>query len=279
MINEYENTKVNINPLHQDVFYSIRNNPIRFHDYKALLHYFHGQNLIIQKYLIEPRFICGNNEHERNVIMSTLYLSYKYKYKKEPDLYQKMIYKEYIYVLEKQTSIVHESEIFVISLSNLVNLILSSESQKEFNDKYNLELERIARISLESSLNSKKSNTPMSESSSINSSMQYLIPQNLPNYETVARIFSKGYRHSWNLLIEYVINNIQFLSNTRTIPRNLKYKNENIGMVYNNMSKQLASNSQYRPFKYDFLEIISQLGLQFNDIDINDLVSATQFRQ
>lgn len=273
MINEYENTKCNINPLHQDVFYSIRNNPVRFHDYKALLHYFHGQNLIIQKYLIEPKFICGNSEHERNVIMSTLYLSYKYKYKKEPDLYQKMMYKEYVYVLEKQSTIIREYEVFILPLSKLINLILSSESQKEFNNKYELELEKLNETRMQ------KINQNMSESSINSSPIQYLIPQNLPNYETVARIFSKGYRHSWNLLIEYIINNIQFLSNTRTIPRSLKYKNENIGMVYSNLSKQLSSNSQYRPFKYDFLEIISQLGLQFNDIDINDLISATQFRQ
>ena len=229
-----------------------------------ILHYFHGQNIIIQKYLIEPKFIYGNDEHERNIIMSTLYLSYKYKYKKEPALNQKMIYKEYIYTLEKQSTIVKESEIFVMSLSNLINLILSSESQKEFNDKYKFEVEK---MNCKSSIQ----NSPFYN--------QYLIPQNLPNHETITRIFSKGYRHSWNLLIEYVINNIQFLSNTRTIPKNLKYKNENIGLVYNNLSKQLSYNSQYRPFKYDFIEIISQLGLQFNDIDINDLVSATQFKQ
>ena len=271
MINEYENQKCNINPLHQDVFYSLRTNPIRFYDYKMILHYFHGQNIIIQKYLIEPKFIYGNDEHERNIIMSTLYLSYKYKYKKEPALNQKMIYKEYIYTLETQSSITRESEIFIVSLSNLVNLILSSESQKEFNDKYKFEVEK---INCKSSI---QSNSPFYNQNQ--NQNKYLIPQNLLNYEAITRIFQKGYRHSWNLLIEYIINNIQFLSNTRTIPKNLKYKNENIGLVYNNLSKQLSSNSQYRPFKYDFIEIISQLGLQFNDIDINDLVSATQFKQ
>lgn len=267
MINEYEKQKCNINPLHQDVLYSLRNNPARFYDYKVIIHYFQGQNTIIQKYLIEPKFIYGNDEHERNVIMSTLYLCYKYKYKKEPALNQKMIYKEYIYTLEKQSSITRESEIFVLSLSNLINLILSSESQKEFNDKHKFELDK---------LNYKNSN-PNSPIYNQNQN-KYIIPQNLSNYETITKVFQKGYRHSWNLLIEYVVNNIQFLSNTRTIPRSLKYKNENIGLVYNNLSKQLSSNSQYRPFKYDFIEIISQLGLQFNDIDINDLVSASQFR-
>ena len=262
LINDYENTKSTIYPLHQDVFYSLRNNPIRFNDYKLILHYFQGQNLIIQKYLIEPKFIYGNNEHERNIIMSTIYNGYKLKYKNEPSLYQKMMYKEYLYILEKQMSISKESEIYILPLSILVNLILSSESQKEFSDKYNAELEKLAFVSKNQKIEH----------------LEYNIPQNLPNYETVVKILSKGYKHSWNLLIEYVINNVQFLSNTRTIPKNLKYKNENIGLVYNNLSKQLSGNSQYRPFKYDFIDIINQLGLQFNDIDINDFVSATQFR-
>ena len=274
MINEYEKLQTNvIAPLHYDVFYSIRNNPIRFHDYKMLLHYFHGQNRIIQKYLIDPIFIYGKDEHERSIIMNTIYAGYKFKYKTEPALNQKIMYKEYVYILEKPMCLEHttkESEVCILPLSMIINLVLTSESQKEFQDKYKFELEN---LTCKSSTNSICGNIkPEYEK------YNYIIPQNLPNCEFISKIFSKGYRHSWNLLIEYVINNIQFLSNTRTIPKNFRYKNENIGSVYANLCKQLSGNSQYRPFKFDFIEVVSQLGLQFNDIDMNDLISASQFR-
>ena len=263
MINDMNNSNTNlIAPLHIDVLYSLRTNPIRFHDFKRIIHYYSGQNLIIQKYLIEPKFIYGNNEYERNILMSTLYKNYKMKYNKEPPLHQKLMYKDYIYILEKPISISSESETFILPLSLLINLILISESQKEFNEKYNEELNKL-------SINNQTSQFSLSN---------YIIPQNLPNYDTVIKILSKGYKHSWCLLIEYVINNIQFLSNTKTIPKTLKYKNENIGIIFSNLCKQLSVNSQYRPFKYDFIEIINGLGLQFNDININDLITATQYK-
>ena len=261
-INELENKKSNvIASTTTDILYSLRNNPIRFNDYKIILRHFNSQNIIIQKYLIEPKFIYGNNENELNIIMTTLYKNYTLKYKNEPPLYQKLLYKEYIYVLQKPLKLSNEPELFIVPLSILINLILTSESQKEFYEKYNNEIENMT-------LHSSKNN--------------YLIPSNIPlnEYENITKILQKGYRHSWCLLIEYVINNIQFLINAKTIPTNLKYKNENIGLIFNNLRKPLPENSQYRPFKYDFIDILNSLGLQSlsNEIRIDDLISATPFK-
>jgi len=261
-INELENKKSNvIASTTTDILYSLRNNPIRFNDYKIILRHFNSQNIIIQKYLIEPKFIYGNNENELNIIMTTLYKNYTLKYKNEPPLYQKLLYKEYIYVLQKPLKLSNEPELFIVPLSILINLILTSESQKEFYEKYNNEIENMT-------LHSSKNN--------------YLIPSNIPlnEYENITKILQKGYRHSWCLLIEYVINNIQFLINAKTIPKNLKYKNENIGLIFSNLCKPLPENSQYRPFKYDFIDILNSLGLQSlsNEIRIDDLISATPFK-
>lgn len=245
-----------------DMLYSLINNPARFNDYKVIVRHFSNQPLILQKYLLDSKFIYGENEQIRNIIMSTLFKNYKNKYLNDPPFQQPLTYKGYFYILNKPLQISDEPEIYVVPLSIIIQLILSSESRKEFMSKYYVEQDKLKEII----------NSPH------DSPTKYLIPQNSPIYENIMKILSKGYRRSWCLLIEYIVNNAQFLKNAHSIPKNYKYRDENIGLVYDNLSKQLPENSQYRPFKYDFIELINLLGLKFN-ININDLISATPFRK
>ena len=147
-----------------------------------------------------------------------------------------------------------EPENFIIPLVNIVEIILNSSSLKEMYDNIN------------------KYKKP-------DNNCKYVIPELDENIVKFTKsILSKGYKNTWCLLIEYVVNNIQLLSNVKTIPKNQKYKNENIGLVFSNLCKDLPDNSPYKPFKYDFIELITILNLQFNGLNSDDLISSTPCR-
>ena len=246
-------------PLTEDILFSFRNNPKRFNDYKQLIELFIDNPIVLQTYLIEPKFYLGETEEDKIIVQSKIYEMYVKKYNKEPKFETFAKRKGYKYRVVKPLKIINLPESFIIPLNELVEIILSSST---LNDMYNKIDDRINGVN---------------EAEENSSENKLLIFDDTTN-KLIIKIL-KSYKKNWCLLVEYVINNVKLLSKNPTIPKTLRYKNENIGQIFNNLCKDLSDNSPYKSFKYDFIDLLDSLDLTFKDLNQDDMISATPFRK
>ena len=283
-INSCEQSNKCMPELLNDLLYSLRNNPCRFNDYQQILKYYLTKNdistnnnfinqLIIQKYLLNP---ISNDK--QLIISNIIYNNFINIYSREPNANQLLLYKNYIFKIQKPiitTNVINEN--FLIPFNEYINIILSSSSQVDLKNKINDYLVNYNNISNNLNNISDNSNDDSSNSNNnSNSIKKYSIPMDTPNYDFIIKVLNKGYKYSWGLLIEYMVNNISLLQNTNKIPTKLIYKNENIGNVYSSLTKTLSANSQYRPFKSDIIEILNSLHIYLIGINY-EMISATPF--
>lgn len=301
-INLYEQSNKCMPELINDLLYSLRNNPYRFNDYQQILKYYlmkgdtntnnnFMNQLIIQKYLLNP---IPNDK--QLIISNIIYNNFINKYSREPDVNQLILYKNYIFKIQKPIITIDiTNENFLIPFNEHINIILSASSQTDIKNKINDYLINYTNISINNNNNNNSNNLNNNLNNSNNNNLnnlsnlndnnnnlnnnnikKYNIPIDIPNYDFIIKVLNKGYKYSWNLLIEYIVNNISLLQNANKMPTKLIYKNENIGNVYSSLTKILSVNSQYRPFKSDIIEILNSLHIYLIGINY-EMISATPF--
>lgn len=75
------------------------------------------------------------------------------------------------------------------------------------------------------------------------------------------KLISKGYKNSWNMLVEFTLNHKPIFVNGGSVSKKEIYKGERIGEVYYELTKPLSKNSTYRPFRVDYLDILRYIGV------------------